>query len=105
MAVTPHGPVGGIALTLYLAVVSLVFSFFGGMILGLLCVSRNRFIRYPILAVVNAIRGVPLLMVIFWMYFLLPFLLRAPGAGKLDRYSGFEHFYIGLHVPNCGSGY
>lgn len=74
----PNGPIGGIALTLYLAVVSLFLSFWGGLILGLLCVSSHRFIRYPTLAVVNAIRGVPLLMVIFWMYFLLPFLLNRP---------------------------
>lgn len=71
----PNGPLGGVALTLYLAFVSLILSFFGGLILGLLCVSRNRLIRYPTLAVVNAIRGIPLLMVIFWMYFLLPIFL------------------------------
>jgi polar amino acid transport system permease protein len=71
----PSGPIGGVLLTFYLAVVSLVFSFFGGLILGLLCVSRNRFIKYPTLAIVNAVRGMPLLMVIFWMYFLLPVLM------------------------------
>jgi polar amino acid transport system permease protein len=71
----PSGPIGGLTLTLYLAVVSLIFSFFGGLILGLLCVSNRRYIRYPTLAVVNAVRGIPLLMVIFWMYFLLPFLM------------------------------
>jgi len=74
----PSGPIGGLALTFYLALVSLVFSFFGGLILGLMCVSRNRFIKYPTLAVVNAIRGMPLLMVIFWMYFLLPALMGRP---------------------------
>jgi len=68
----PSGPMGGVMLTFYLAVVSLVLSFFGGMILGLLCVYRNRFIRYPTLVLVNAVRGIPLLMLIFWMYFLLP---------------------------------
>ena len=71
----PSGPIGGVLLTFYLAVVSLVFSFFGGLILGLLCVSRNRFIKYPTLAIVNAVRGMPLLMVIFWMYFLLPVIM------------------------------
>jgi len=68
----PSGPMGGVMLTFYLAIISLVFSFFGGMILGVLCVSQNRYIRYPTLALVNAVRGIPLLMVIFWMYFLLP---------------------------------
>jgi len=71
----PSGPLGGVALTLYLAVVALILSFIGGLILGLMCVARTRLIRYPTLAVVNAIRGVPLLMVIFWMYFLLPAVL------------------------------
>jgi polar amino acid transport system permease protein len=68
----PHGPLGGIALTLYLAVVACILSFFGGLILGLLNISNNRLIRYGTLAILNFIRGMPLLMVIFWMYFLLP---------------------------------
>ena len=74
----PSGPMGGLMLTLYLALLGLIFSFVGGLVLGLLCVSRNRFIRYPTLAVVNAIRGIPLLMVIFWMYFLLPWVMGRP---------------------------
>jgi len=74
----PHGPIGGIALTLYLSVTSCILSFIGGLILGLLCISRNRVISYATLAITEAIRGVPLLMVIFWMYFLLPSLLGNP---------------------------
>ena len=68
----PHGPLGGVGLTLYLAVVSCILSFFGGMVLGLLSISRFPLVRYPALAFINLVRGMPLLMVIFWMYFLLP---------------------------------
>ena len=68
----PHGPLGGVGLTLYLAVASCILSFFGGMILGLLSISRFRAVRLPALAFINLVRGMPLLMVIFWMYFLLP---------------------------------
>ena len=68
----PHGPLGGVGLTLYLAVVSCILSFFGGMILGLLSISRIAAVRYPALAFINLVRGMPLLMVIFWMYFLMP---------------------------------
>jgi polar amino acid transport system permease protein len=68
----PHGALGGISLTLYLALVSCVLSFFGGLILGLLAISQNKIVRYFSLAIINLIRGMPLLMVIFWMYFLLP---------------------------------
>lgn len=68
----PEGPLGGVGLTLYLAIASCILSFFGGLILGLLSVSRHKWISWPIMLVINTIRGVPLLMVIFWMYFLLP---------------------------------
>jgi polar amino acid transport system permease protein len=71
----PHGSVGGIALTLYLAIAACILSFFGGLILGLMNISRNRVVRYGSLLVTNAVRGMPLLMVIFWMYFLLPALV------------------------------
>jgi polar amino acid transport system permease protein len=68
----PHGPLGGIALTLYLAVVACILSFVGGLVLGLMNLSPHRVLKYTSMAIVNAIRGMPLLMVIFWMYFLLP---------------------------------
>ncbi len=68
----PNGPLGGLALTLILAFISVILSIIGGLILGLLCISRNNYIRIPISIIVNFIRAMPLLMVIFWMFFLLP---------------------------------
>jgi len=71
----PDGPLGGLGLTVYLAVVSCFLSFLGGLFLGLLNVSKNYALRYASLAVVNVLRGMPLLMVIFWIYFLAPALM------------------------------
>jgi len=71
----PHGPLGGVGLTIYLAVASCILSFFGGLILGLLSVSRRKWTSVPAMLFINTFRGMPLLMVIFWMYFLLPALL------------------------------
>jgi polar amino acid transport system permease protein len=68
----PEGPLGGLGLTLYLAVASCILSFFGGLILGLLSVSRHKWVSLPAMIFINTVRGMPLLMVIFWMYFLLP---------------------------------
>lgn len=76
----PHGALGGVALTLTLAVVSCVFSFLGGLVLGLLSMSSRRAVRYPVETFIQTMRGMPLLMVIFWMYFLLPGLLGRPVA-------------------------
>ena len=71
----PNGPLGGLGLTIYLAVVSCILSFFGGLVLGLLGISRQPWLRVPANLFINLVRGVPLLMVIFWMYFLLPALM------------------------------
>lgn len=68
----PHGPMGGVLLTIYLAVASCLLSFVGGLVLGLLSVSHRRWVQMPVMAFINLVRGMPLLMVIFWMYFLLP---------------------------------
>jgi polar amino acid transport system permease protein len=68
----PEGPLGGLGLTIYLAVASCILSFFGGLFLGLLSIARCRWVRYPAIGFINLLRGMPLLMVIFWMYFLMP---------------------------------
>jgi polar amino acid transport system permease protein len=68
----PQGPLGGLALTLLLAALALALSMPLGLLLGLARVSPLRWIRWPVTALVFVVRGVPLLMVIFWAYFFLP---------------------------------
>ncbi|MBN0126595.1 amino acid ABC transporter permease, partial [Pseudomonas aeruginosa] len=66
------GPLGGLALTLVLASLALLLALPLGILLGLARVSPWRWLRWPITALVFVVRGVPLLMVIFWAYFFLP---------------------------------
>ena len=68
----PNGPLGGLALTMLLAALALVLALPLGVVLGLARVSPYRAIRWPVTAFVFVVRGVPLLMVIFWAYFFLP---------------------------------
>ncbi|WP_367849825.1 amino acid ABC transporter permease [Rhodoferax sp. WC2427] len=68
----PNGPLGGLALTVLLAALALLVSLPLGIALGLARVSPYRAIRWPVTAGVYLVRGVPLLMVIFWAYFFLP---------------------------------
>jgi polar amino acid transport system permease protein len=68
----PHGPLGGLALTVLLAALALGLALPGGLLLGLARVSPFRAIRWPATALVHVVRGIPLLMVIFWAYFFLP---------------------------------
>ena len=68
----PNGPLGGLALTLVLAALALVLALPVGVILGLAGVSAFRALRWPVTALVYVVRGIPLLLVIFWAYFFLP---------------------------------
>jgi polar amino acid transport system permease protein len=68
----PNGPLGGLALTLSLAAAGLLLALPLGMVLGVARLSRARTLRWPVTALVMAVRGTPLLMVVFWAYFFLP---------------------------------
>jgi polar amino acid transport system permease protein len=68
----PAGPLGGLVLTLLLASLALLLALPLGVLLGLARVSPWRALRWPVTGLVFVVRGVPLLMVIFWAYFSLP---------------------------------
>jgi polar amino acid transport system permease protein len=70
----PHGPVGGLAMTLFLALAGLSLSFPVAIALALARLSARRWLRGPATAVVYVVRGLPLIMFIFWTYFALPLL-------------------------------
>jgi polar amino acid transport system permease protein len=68
----PNGPLGGLALTLLLASLGLLLAFPIGLAMALARVSPWRALRWPAMAVIYVVRGTPLLMVVFWAYFLIP---------------------------------
>ena len=77
----PHGPLGGLAATLGLAAISLVLALPCGVLLALGRISPWRCLRWPATAVVQLVRGLPLLMFIFWAYFFVPIVIGRPVAG------------------------
>jgi polar amino acid transport system permease protein len=77
----PHGPLGGIVLTILLSLCALVIAFPLGILVALARISPYRFLRAPATGLVYMVRGIPLLMVIFWVYFLVPVLTGYPVTG------------------------
>lgn len=71
----PKGPLGGLAMTAILAVGGIFGAFWLGLGIGLMRIAKNRKLRWPAMAYIEIIRGTPLLMVVFWFYFLAPVLL------------------------------
>lgn len=68
----PHGPLGGLAVTLLLALLGLSLAFPIAVLLGFARISHFKALRVAAAAWVAAFRGIPLIMVIFWAYFAVP---------------------------------
>ena len=70
------GPfIGG---TLRLAIPAIILGFLLGIFVGLGRIAHAPWIRVPVTMYVELFRGVPLVMVIFWVWIVLPQLLRTP---------------------------
>ena len=68
----PNGPLGGLALTVLLSGAALLLAMPLGLLLGVARVSPWRAVRWPTAVLVQVVRAVPLLLVVFWAYFFLP---------------------------------
>jgi len=84
--------------TLRLAIPALVLGFLLGIIIGLCRLAHRPWIHYPAVVYVEFFRGVPLVMVIFWFWFLIPQMTgqRLPEyTVALTAFVVFEAAYLG----------
>jgi len=70
----PQGPLGGLAMTLILAAAALLLSFPLAVLVGIARTSPYRWVAWAAAAYANSIRGLPLLLLVFWAYFAVPML-------------------------------
>lgn len=77
----PNGPLGGVAATLILSALSIALAFPVAILIALARLSTSPFLLWPSTVLVYVARGVPLLMLIFWVYFVAPLIIgaRIPG--------------------------
>ena len=68
----PNGPLGGLSLTVLLSGAALLLAMPLGLVLGIARISPYRAIAWPVALLVQLVRAVPLLLVVFWAYFFLP---------------------------------
>jgi len=72
----PDGPLGGAALTLVLSALSGIISALLGLVLGVALVMMRGWGRWVLLGVLGFLRAIPVVMLIFWSYFLLPIVFK-----------------------------
>lgn len=77
----PNGAMGGLVATVGLALASLALAFPLGILLALGRISTIRIFYWPSTAIVYIVRGLPLIMFIFWAYFFVPILINRPVGG------------------------
>jgi polar amino acid transport system permease protein len=71
----PEGPLGRLALTLCMACAGLVGAIPLALLVGVIRTRPGTIAYYPISAFVHVIRGTPVLLLIFWAYFVVPLLI------------------------------
>ena len=84
--------------TLRLAIPAIALGFVLGIFIGLARLARSKWIHVPATIYVEFFRGVPLVMVIFWIWFVIPQLLRLPipeYGVALTAFVIFEAAYFG----------
>jgi polar amino acid transport system permease protein len=94
----PQGPLGGLALTVLMALAALVASFPVAIAIGLARTSAITPLRNAALAYTYVVRAVPLLLLIFWTYFAIPLLTGYNISGTLTMVVAlvvYEGAYLG----------
>lgn len=94
----PNGPIGGLALTVILALVSLIASFPLAIVIGLARTSTINPVRKVAMGYTYVIRAVPLLLLIFWTYFAIPLITGVNISGTITMVVAlvlYEGAYLG----------
>jgi polar amino acid transport system permease protein len=77
----PNGPLGGLAITLLLSVLGLVLAFPVGLLLAIARTGPLPWLQRIAKVIITVVRGVPLIMFIFWVYFFVPMLIGRTVSG------------------------
>ncbi|MGD8561767.1 MAG: amino acid ABC transporter permease [Desulfarculaceae bacterium] len=89
---------GGLLVTVQLSVLALLGGIILGMLVGLARLSKKPWIYYPVTAYVNFLRNIPLILVIFWFYFVMPIIVGEaidPFTSAVVSFIVFEATYFG----------
>lgn len=81
----PHGSIGGAVLTIFISLCAGLCATLLGLLWGVSLVMYNNWLTKLLLWVLGFFRAIPVIMLIFWVYFLLPILfnIEAPASASV----------------------
>ena len=94
----------GLPLSLFLAALAILGGILLGSIMSMLRMSPIRPVAWLALAYVNFFRSVPLILVIFWIYFLVPLLLGRATGPFLSAWIAFTLFETAYYCEIIRAG-
>jgi glutamate/aspartate transport system permease protein len=94
----------GLRLSLFLAALAILGGILLGSIMSMLRMSPIRPVAWLALAYVNFFRSVPLILVIFWIYFLVPLLLGRATGPFLSAWIAFTLFETAYYCEIIRAG-
>lgn len=83
----------GLWMSVKLAAVTICFSFPLGCVIAIGRLSKRRWLRYPSAALVNTLRSNPLILIVFWFFFLVPILTGKPIGDFMSVLAAFVVFF------------
>lgn len=94
----------GLQYTLKLTIVSMIGGVLLGTFLALARLSSNRSLQLAAAGYVNFMRSVPLILVIFWLYFLIPLVVGRPIGADSSAYITFTIFQAAFYCEIIRAG-
>ncbi|MBQ7896492.1 MAG: amino acid ABC transporter permease [Oscillospiraceae bacterium] len=74
----PVGAVGGIAINIFLALLTMAAGFLLGFVLALGRISKSFILRKLCTILIETVRATPLMLLVFWFYFIVPLFASRP---------------------------
>ncbi|WP_085317820.1 amino acid ABC transporter permease [Derxia lacustris] len=94
----------GLLFSLQLTVVAMLGGIFFGTVLALMRLSGRKWLDWPAAFYVNAMRAIPLVMVILWFFLLMPYLVGKPIGAELSAVITFIAFEAAYYAEIMRAG-
>ena len=94
----------GMEVTLLLTAIGTAGGLFGGILLALMRMSKSRSLSVLAATYVDLLRSLPLVLLIFWFYFLVPIIVGHPVGGFYSAVVGFIMFEAAYFCEIIRSG-
>lgn len=82
----------GLQVSFYLTFLALVGGIVFGTLLALMRISNIKFLKYFSMTYVNFLRSMPLILILFWFFFLIPLIIGRPIGGFYSAVIAFTMF-------------